>query len=129
MVRPRSIPLSIVLSIITCGIYGIYWFVSLTDEVNEVTQEYDTSGIVAFLLSLVTCGIYSIYWGYKMGDKLDRARMRNNIPAGSFPILFLVLNIFGLSIVTCAIIQSELNHYTPVQPLSLIHISEPTRPY
>ena len=60
---------------------------------------------------------YSIYWGYKMGDKLDRARMRNNIPAGSFPILFLVLNIFGLSIVTCAIIQSELNHYTPVQPL------------
>lgn len=117
MVRPRSIPLCIVLSIITCGIYGIYWFVSLTDEVNEVTQEYDTSGIVAFLLSLVTCGIYSIYWGYKMGDKLDRARMRNNIPAGSFPILFLVLNIFGLSIVTCAIIQSELNHYTPVQPL------------
>ena len=38
MVRPRSIPLSIVLSIITCGIYGIYWFVSLTDEVNEVTR-------------------------------------------------------------------------------------------
>lgn len=48
MVRPRSIPLCIVLSIITCGIYFIYWFVCVTDDVNEVTQEYDTSGIVAF---------------------------------------------------------------------------------
>lgn len=117
MVRPRSIPICIILSIITCGIYGLYWFVCLTDEVNEVTQENDTSGVMAVLLSIITCGIYGIYWGYKMGDKLDRARMRNNVPTGSFPILFLVLNIFGLAIVTCAIIQSELNHYTPVNPL------------
>ena len=108
MVRPRSIPLCIILSIITCGIYGLYWFVCLTDEVNEVTQENDTSGVMAVLLSIITCGIYG---------KLDRARMRNNVPTGSFPILFLVLNIFGLAIVTCAIIQSELNHYTPVNPL------------
>lgn len=117
MVQPRSIPLCIILSIITCSIYGIYWFICLTNEVNEVTQEQDTSGGMAFLLSLITCGIYAIYWGYKMGDKLDRARVRNNVPTSSFPILFLVLNLFGLSIVTCAIIQSELNHYTPVNPL------------
>lgn len=117
MVQPRSVPLSIVLSVITCGIYGIYWFVCLTNEVNEVTQEDDTSGLASLLLTIITCGIYGIYWGYKMGDKLDRARMRNNVPTGSFPILFLVLNLFGLSIVTWAIIQSELNHYTPVNPL------------
>ena len=117
MVRPRSIPICVILSLVTCGIYGIYWFVCLTDEVNEVTQEQDTSGILAFVLTLITCGIYGIYWGYKMGDKLDRARMRNNVPAGSFPILFLVLNLFQLTIVTCAIIQSELNHYVPDQPL------------
>ncbi len=61
--------------------------------------------------------LLGIYWGYKMGDKLDRARMRNNVPTGLLPILFLVLNIFGLAIVTCAIIQSELNDYTPVNPL------------
>lgn len=117
MVQPRSVPLCIILSIITCGIYGIYWFICLTNEVNEVTQEDDTSGLVSLLLSIITCGIYGIYWGYKMGDKLDRARMRNNVPTGSFPILFLVLGIFQLGIITCAIIQSELNHYTPVNPL------------
>ena len=117
MVRPRSIPLCIILSLITCGIYFIYWFICLTDEVGEVTQEQDTSGIAAFLFSLITCGIYSIYWGWKMGDKLDRARMRSHVPPASFPILFLVLNLFGLTIVTCAIIQSELNRYTLVNPL------------
>lgn len=104
MVRPRSIPICIILSLITCGIYGIYWFICLTDEVNEVTQEEGTSGLLSFLLSLITCNLYGIYWGYKMGDKLDRARVRNNVPTSSFPILFLVLNLFGLTIVTCAII-------------------------
>lgn len=117
MVRPRSIPLCIVLSLITCGIYLLYWFVCVTDEVNEVTQEYDTSGIVSLLLTIITCGIYGLYWGYKMGDKLDRSRMRNHISTSAFPIIFLVLNLFGLTIVSCAIIQSELNHYTPVNPL------------
>lgn len=117
MVRPRSIPLCIVLSVITCGLYFLYWFVCCTDDVNEVTQEYGTSGLASLLLTIITCGIYGIYWGYKMGDKLDRARMRSHVPPASFPILFLVLNLFGLSIVTCAIIQSELNHYTPVNPL------------
>lgn len=37
MIQPRSVPLCIVLSIITCGLYGLYWFVCLTNEVNEVT--------------------------------------------------------------------------------------------
>lgn len=117
MVRPRSIPVCVILSLVTCGIYGIYWFVCLTDEVNEVTQESDTSGILSVVLTIITCGIYGIYWGYKMGDKLDRARARSNVPTGSFPILFLVLNLLQLTIITCAIIQSELNHYVPNQPL------------
>lgn len=54
----RSLPVSILLTIITCGIYGIYWFIVLTDEVNQHSGEDDTSGGIAFLLTLVTCGIY-----------------------------------------------------------------------
>ncbi len=48
-----------------------------------------------------------------MGDKLDASRARNGVVPGSFPILFLLLNLFGLTIVTLAIMQSEVNHYTP----------------
>lgn len=54
MVKQKSIPLCIVLSIVTCGIYGIIWFINLTDDTNAVTGEAGTTGIVAFLLSIVT---------------------------------------------------------------------------
>ncbi len=111
--RHRSVGLCIVLSIITCGIYGIYWFVCLNDDVNEVTGRPGTTGGMAFLFSLITCGIYSIYWNYKMGDKLDQARAERGVPTGSLAILYLVLSIVGLSIVSFALMQSELNHYTP----------------
>ncbi len=38
-VAPRSIVLSIVLSIVTCGIYGLYWMYELNNEVNELAQD------------------------------------------------------------------------------------------
>ena len=65
------------------------------------------------LLSIVTCGIYGVYWAWKTGDKLDASRARHGVVPGSFAILFLVLNLFGLSVVTLAIIQNELNRYNP----------------
>ncbi len=34
--KKRDIVVSIILSIVTCGIYGIYWFVVMTDESNEL---------------------------------------------------------------------------------------------
>lgn len=64
-----------------------------------------------FLFNLITCGIYGIYWGYKMGEAMDDARAQHGEPAGSLPIIFLILNLFGLSIVTMALIQNELNKY------------------
>lgn len=109
--KQRNIALCIVYTLITCGIYGIYWFICITDETNQVSNRYGTSGGMAFVFNLITCGIYGIYWGYKMGDCLDEARANNGEPTGSLPILYLILNIFGLQIVTYALIQSELNKY------------------
>lgn len=33
--KKRNIALSIIFTLITCGIYGLYWFVCLTDETNQ----------------------------------------------------------------------------------------------
>lgn len=113
MVKQRSVGLCIVLSIITCGIYGLYWLVCLNDDVNTVTGKPGTSGGMVLLFTILTCGIYGIYWAYKMGDKLDQARAEHGAPTGSLAILYLVLDLFGLSIVTWALIQSEINKYVP----------------
>ena len=41
LVENRSIALSIILSIITCGIYGIFWYAFMTNDANKVSGEYD----------------------------------------------------------------------------------------
>lgn len=109
MVQQRNIAVCIILSIITCGIYGIYWFVCLTNDANTVSETAGTSGGVAFLLTLVTCGIYGLYWMYKQGEKLDAAKAKKGMPASNSGILYLILGIFGLGIISYALMQDSIN--------------------
>ena len=109
MVQQKNIALCIVLSLVTCGIYGIYWFITLTNDLNTATGEECTSGGVAFLLYLVTCSIYMYYWAFKCGEKVDKIRQQNGEAGGSNGVLYLILCLFGLGIVTYALVQSELN--------------------
>ena len=110
MIKNRNIALCIIFSIITCGIYGIYWFIVMTDEMNELApDDYATSGGLAFVFSLITCGIYSIYWNYKMGIKMNDIEMQEGKGNNSNHILFLLLSLFGLSIINYCLMQSKLN--------------------
>ena len=105
-IKTRSIVTAIILSLVTCGIYSIFWFVSLTNEMNKASgRENDTNGGTAFLLSLVTCGIYSYFWAYKMGEKRDIVANEK----GSSNILYLILTFFGLGIVVYGLAQDTLN--------------------
>lgn len=109
MIEKRNIAVCIILSIVTCGIYGIYWFIKLNDDTNTASNTFGTSGGMVFLLTLITCGIYGIYWAYKQGEKIDAAKNSRGIPSSNSGILYLILTIFGLSIVAWALMQSELN--------------------
>ena len=105
-VMPRSIPVAIILSIVTCGIYFLYWMYMINNEVNELAQDpMAPSGGIVILLSIVTCGIYSWYWYYKMGEKCDYITQSN----GSSNVIFLILGIFGLGIVSVALMQDSVN--------------------
>lgn len=108
-VQNRNIALCIILSLVTCGIYGLYWFVCLTNDTNTVANEEGTSGGLALVLTIVTCGIYGLYWAYKCGEKLDTAKTNRGLPAANGGILYLILCLFGLGIIVYALIQNELN--------------------
>ena len=103
MIKERSIVLYIILSIITCGIFGLYWFVCITEDTNAAADVAGTSGGLA-------CGIYGFYWAYKCGEKLDIAKEKRGMPAGNGGILYLLLFIFG-GVIAYALIQSELNKF------------------
>ncbi len=111
MIKKRDIALSIILTIVTCGIFGIYWFIVAVDDVNKLSnKEGQFSGVIVFLLSIVTCGIFGFYYFYKMGDTIDQYMIttRGMAPA-SKGILYLILAFIGLSIISIALIQSDLN--------------------
>ena len=111
--QERNIAVSIILTIVTCGIYGIYWFIVLTDEAkNESGDDSMMSGGLSFVLTLITCGLFGIYWAYKMGKALEMAKSKNSLQATDNSVLYLVLEIFGLAIVNYALMQNELNEIT-----------------
>ena len=110
MIERSNIAVCIVLTLVTCGIYGIYWIVCLTNDVNTVSGDVNgTSGGMVVLLTIVTCGIYGIYWAYKQGEKLDFTKNNRGIPSSNSGVLYLILQIFGFGIIAYALMQNELN--------------------
>ena len=110
MLQRKSIPMMIVLSFITCGIYGIYWFITLTNDVATVNQNPNLSGGKALVFTIITCGIYGIYWNYTMGKNLYEAGLKSGKHISDNSILFIILGLVGLGIVNYCLIQNDLNN-------------------
>lgn len=111
MLKERNIATSVILSIITCGIYSIIWYISLIDEIKYASKSPEgPSGGVVFILGILTCGIYTLYWYYKMGQLMHKAMSDAGLPAEDRSVLYLILSIFGLSIVSMCLAQSDLNN-------------------
>lgn len=110
MVKEKNIVTCILLTVVTCGIYGIVWFVNLNDDVNSLSGDFKISGGMAFLFTLVTCGIYGLYWMYNQGQRIDQIKQSRGIPASNSGVLYLILSVLGLGIVSYCLMQNELNH-------------------
>ena len=94
---------------ITFGIYGLYWFVHITNDVNTLANpEKKTSGGVSLLLTIITCNIYGFYWAYKMGGLLDKAQTDRGNPAQNRAVLYLILERI-IAPVAWILMQSTIN--------------------
>jgi hypothetical protein len=108
--KDRSVALLILFTIITCGIYFLYWTYAITEEVNDYLNDNDTSGGMVVLFGIITCGIYTLYWYYKMGKRIVYCQEKASIRVSDDSLIYLLLSIFGLSIISAAIMQSNLNN-------------------
>ena len=110
-IQKRELVTCIILSIVTCGIYGIIWLVNMINDINKVCQD-DKSGQSAgtvILLIIVTCGIYGIIYFYQAGSRMAAAGKKYGVEIADNSTLYLILSIFGLQIVAYCLIQSDLN--------------------
>ena len=79
--KTRDVVLRIILTFITCGLFGLYWMKTLTDDIHRFSERPQTpSGIKVMLLTLVTCTFYFYYWLYKISDELVEARREKGLP-------------------------------------------------
>ncbi len=104
----KSIGLCVLLSFVTCGIYGLYWMSCINSAARTANPaEWDKGFLTVFLLSIITCGIYGLYWFYKMGKSFAGPTGTDN------SVLYLVLALFGLGLVNYIIMQDQINKLFP----------------
>ena len=73
-----SIPLHLILTILTCGLFNLYWNYRQMEACNDLLKREEFSFWLWFLLSIITCGIYHIFYQYKMGAALVEIQRNRN---------------------------------------------------
>jgi len=110
-IKKKNIALCIVFSVITCGLYMLYWLYCLAEDLCCVAKREMSGGGMVLLFSIITCGIYELYWYYRAGETLEELRREQGRSGGYLGILYLVLGLLGFGIISFALIQNELNEY------------------
>ena len=100
MIQQRDFLKYVIFSILTCGIYSIYYWYKYTEDINTVCEgdgKPSPNYIVVILLSIVTCGIYNYFWYYKQADRLYTiAPKYNTVVAEEGTKVLLLMIVFTL---------------------------------
>ena len=108
----RSIALGIIFSLLTCGIYTLYWQYKQMETLNSWLGRTDYRFGLWLFLCIITCGIFGIYYEYKMAIGINEVQDNNDFTvSSSLAAICVVLSIFGLGIVSLAIQQAEINKF------------------
>ena len=117
-INKRRIGVSLLLTIITLGIYQIYWLYLLVKNTRAIQN--DDSSCTAEMLCLVFVPFYSLYWWFTRGKIVKDKFAENGYSAVGNGIVYLILAaFFELSIVSMAIMQNDFNtlRIKPAQPV------------
>ena len=110
--KPRmNIGIAVLLTLIICGIYGLVWQYKQMKILNFWLNKREYTFGMWFLLTIITCGIYGIYNEYKMARSIVEIQEQNNLMVHNVATICLILTLIGLSIVSMAIQQSEINKF------------------
>ena len=81
----RNLAKTILLSMVTFGIYGIYVMSKVSEDINIIATRYDGQKtthycLMFFLFSWLTLGIAPLVWFHKISNRIGAELVRRNIP-------------------------------------------------
>jgi hypothetical protein len=104
MIKQRSLVKLIVLSILTCGIYGFFFWWGYINDINNACVcdgKKSPNFLIVIVLSSLTCGLYYLIWLYRQGERLKfmaPAYGLNFKEGGGTVLIYHLLGSFMLSI-------------------------------
>ncbi len=103
-IKERNIVTCILLTLVTCGIYGLYWIFMMTKEAVSVKDPSDSAILELVLMYLLPfVGIYLVEKKFAEGCAAKGIEHKDN------SILYLILAFFGFGIVGLCMLQNDLN--------------------
>jgi hypothetical protein len=105
----RSPAAVVVLSLLTCHIYSLYWIFSFASEMKNIIRRDDISPGLEVLFCIL-CFPYVIYWSYRYGEYIKDVQAEAGVHVDNeLPVLFLIMSFMCLFVVNMAIMQSKMN--------------------
>ena len=95
---------TILLSIITFGIYGLVMYSGISNDINTIASRYDGKKtmhycLLFFLVAPITCGIGAIVWSHKISNRIGAELRRRGIAYSFSATDFWLWNVLGSLIV------------------------------
>ena len=103
-IKERNIVVCILLTLVTCGIYGIYWIIMIAKEAVSVKDPADNAVLeIVLMLFLPFLGIFMTEKKFAEGCEA------RGIAHSDQSVLYLILGLVGLGIVPLCMLQNDLN--------------------
>ena len=106
-INKRRVGVCILLSIATFGIYQIYWEYLLV--LNTRALKNNNTSCIGEMLCLMFVPFYALFWWFTRGKIVKEEFAKQGYSAIGNEIVYLILGIFGLGIVSMAIMQNDFN--------------------
>lgn len=110
----RGVGMAVVLTFLTCGIYGLVLLYKIGDELNRHQDRNRINPGVDLLLTLCTCGLWSFVIMYKYPAALREIAQAESRPVVDITVPCLLLSLLGGFpgwLAAIAILQSEVNKH------------------
>jgi signal transduction histidine kinase len=107
-----NIVLYIILCVLSLGLFYFVWQYKQMQQCNILLASEEHGLFKWFFLTFITLGIYHFYHEYKMSQDIitiqEKYKM-DKVSGNEFPILCLIVSVFGFFLISDFIHQEELN--------------------
>ena len=99
----------LILTLITCGLYGLVWIWQVGTELKEDLKLADQNPGLDVILTVLTATLWGFVVVHRYARQIVESQKRANVPPNDLSLAAVILAVVGLWFVCFALLQIELN--------------------